>query len=177
MSRPAMSWEIRKGSGASPTARRFRRSCTRKDSIAKSSSVTIANAAPAVSRKSKGDVSSGGNRGEAYATPENTAASDQSAGDAARRMMRAATTAAHIKSTAVTYGRTDRARFRQSTSGAVSRSTATARTVMAADSVAACQRARVAARSSESIVAVSRRFPAGSSMANVVAPSAVGSPS
>ena len=101
-------------------------------------------AAPAVSRKSKGDVSSGGNRGEAYATPENTVASDQSAGDAARRMMRAPrpqhTSRAQRRRTAAPTARG----FASPRAGRSAESTATARTVMAADSVAACQRARVA---------------------------------
>ncbi len=69
---PATSCVTRNGSGASVTARRCWRLCRRSDSMAKRSSVTSANAAPAVSRKSKGEVRNGGSRGDAYGTPENS---------------------------------------------------------------------------------------------------------
>jgi len=49
-------------------------------------------AAKAVSRKSKGDVSSGGSSGDAYSVPAKSEASDQSAGEAARTTSRARTT-------------------------------------------------------------------------------------
>ena len=83
-----------------------------------------------------------------HATPENIAASDQSAGEAARRIIRAITIATQTKPRAVTCTRTERERFRQSSSGPVKSNTVTAMAASAADRVAACQRLRVAASSS-----------------------------
>src|SRR5205814_10090714 len=118
-------------------------------------------AVAAVTRKSNGEVKNRRKLGDAYATAEKTAASDQSAGEATRRSNRPRITTAAMKTVAVTYDLGVRAALRQSSSGPASSSQVAAKVIRASDSVACRHSWRAYARSARDTTAVSRRAPDG----------------